>query len=55
MNKKQLVLIEALQDRINIMLETYEADPHYAPPSWTLENFWNTLEAIKKLTGTESS
>lgn len=54
MNEKQLVLVQGIQDRINIMLEMYENDPHYAPPSWTLENFWNTLEAIKRLTDTES-
>lgn len=55
MNEKQLVLIQALQERINIMLDCYDVDPAYAPPAWTLENFWHTLEAIKKLTGTESS
>lgn len=55
MNERQLVLIQALQERINIMLDAYDVDPHYAPPAWTLENFWHTLEAIKKLTGTESS
>jgi hypothetical protein len=54
MNEKQLVLIQALQERLNIMLDAYDADPMYAPPAWTLENFWHTLEAIKKLTGTES-
>jgi hypothetical protein len=55
MNEKQRLLIDALQERINIMLDCYDADPMYAPPAWTLENFWHTLEAIKKLTGTESS
>ena len=54
MNEKQLVLIQALQERINIMLDCYDADPMYAPPAWTLENFWNTLEAIVKLTDTGS-
>ena len=54
MNEKQRLLIEALQERINIMLDCYEEDPMYAPPAWTLENFWHSLEAIKRLTDTES-
>lgn len=54
MNEKQLALVLALQDRINIMLDCYDADKTYAPPAWTLENFWHTLEAIKRLTDTES-
>lgn len=54
MNEKQLVLIQALQERINIMLDCYDADPAYAPPAWTLENFWHTLEAVKRLRDTES-
>lgn len=53
-NEKQLVLIQALQERINIMLDCYDADPAYAPPAWTLENFWHTLEAVKRLRDTES-
>lgn len=48
MNEKQLVLIESVQDRLNIILETMEKDPFYAPPSWTFENLWNALEALKR-------
>ena len=55
MNEKQLALVIGLQDRMNIILDLYYADPNYAPPAWTFDNFWNTLEAIKRLTDTESS
>ena len=54
MNEKQLALIIALQDRCNIILDCLDADPFYSPPAWTYENFWNTLEAIKRLTDKES-
>ena len=47
MNEKQLVLIDALQARINDILESMEKDPFYAPPGWTFENLWNALEALK--------
>jgi hypothetical protein len=53
-NEKQLALIVGLQDRMNIILDCYDADPTYAPPAWTFDNVWHTLEAIKRLTGTES-
>lgn len=48
MNEKQLALIETLQDMINGTLDTYEKDPHHAPAKWLLENWWCTLEAIKR-------
>jgi hypothetical protein len=48
MNEKQLQLVLVIQDMINGTLELYEKDPSYAPPSWILENWWNTLEAIKR-------
>ena len=48
MNDKQLALIETLQDMINGTLDTYEKDPHHAPAKWLLENWWCTLEAIKR-------
>lgn len=48
MNEKQLQLIEALQDMINGTLDIYAKDPSHAPASWLLENWWCTLEAIKR-------
>jgi hypothetical protein len=48
LNDKQLALIETLQDMISGTLDTYEKDPHHAPAKWLLENWWCTLEAIKR-------
>lgn len=48
MNEKQLELIEVLQEMISGTLDNYALDPHHAPASWLLENWWNTLEAIKR-------
>jgi len=48
LNEKQLQLVLVIQDMINGTLELYEKDPTYAPPSWILENWWNTLEALKR-------
>jgi hypothetical protein len=48
LNEKQLQLVLVIQDMINGTLELYEKDPAYAPPSWILENWWNTLEALKR-------
>lgn len=48
MNAKQLELIIVLQEMISGTLDNYEADPHHAPAAWLLENWWNTLEAIKR-------
>ena len=48
MNEKQLQLILVIQEMINGTLELYEKDPAYAPPIWILENWWNTLEALKR-------
>jgi hypothetical protein len=48
MNAKQLELIEVLQEMISGTLDNYAQDPHHAPASWLLENWWNTLEAIKR-------
>lgn len=48
MNAKQLELIEVLQEMISGTLDNYAQDPHHAPASWLLENWWHTLEAIKR-------
>jgi hypothetical protein len=48
LNEKQLALIETLQDMISGTLDTYEKDPHHAPAKWILENWWCTLEAVKR-------
>jgi hypothetical protein len=47
MNEKQLELIAVLQEMISGTLDTYAEDPTHAPAAWLLENWWNTLEAIK--------
>jgi hypothetical protein len=45
MNTEARVLIETVMDMINGTLEHYERDPHHAPASWLLENWWCTLNA----------
>jgi len=50
MNERQRTLIEILQERMHDILEMMEKDPHYAPPKWTYQNIWCTLEAILTLT-----
>jgi hypothetical protein len=45
MNKKARTLIETVMDMISGTLDTYEQDPHHAPASWLLENWWCTLNA----------
>jgi tryptophan-rich sensory protein len=47
MNEKQVVLIDALQARIDDILQQMAIDPFYAPPGWTFENIWHALEALK--------
>lgn len=48
MNAKQLELIEVLQEMISGTLDNYAKDPTHAPASWLLENWWHTLEAVKR-------
>lgn len=48
LNAKQLELIAVLQEMISGTLDTYAEDPTHAPAAWLLENWWNTLEAIKR-------
>ena len=48
LNEKQLELIIVLQEMISGTLDTYAEDPSHAPAAWLLENWWNTLEAIKR-------
>lgn len=45
MNTEARVLIETVMDMISGTLDTYEQDPHHAPASWLLENWWCTLNA----------
>ena len=54
MNRAQLELVRALQDRMNIILRNYAKDPLYAPPSWTFENIWHSLEALIRLEANEA-
>lgn len=46
MNEKQLVLIRVLMDRMNDIIDNQLNDPFYAPPTWTYENIWHSLNTI---------
>ena len=55
MNQEQIELVKTVMDMIDGSMEIYERDPHYAPPTWILENWWNTLNAVLKLTSSSST
>ena len=49
MNDKQQELINIVMEMIEETLEMYKKDPHHAPASWLLENWWNTLQLVLNL------
>ena len=54
-NNQQIELIKTVMDMIDGSCEIYERDPHYAPPPWILENWWNTLNAVLSMDSTSSN
>ena len=46
MNERQLTLINTVMDMISGTAELMLKDPYYAPPSWIIENWWHTLNAV---------
>jgi hypothetical protein len=55
MNDKQVQLIGTVMDMISHQADLLEEDTFYATPAWLFENWWHTLNAVLKLTDTESS
>ena len=49
MNEKQLETVEMLQLRLEDIIALMKKDEFYAPPLWTFESFWNTLESLKSI------
>ena len=49
MNEKQIQLMSVVMDMISDTLDNYEKDPHHAPATWILENWWATLQCVLNL------
>lgn len=45
MDDKKRILILTVMEMIGETVDLYKKDPHYAPPSWILDNWWYTLNA----------
>jgi hypothetical protein len=48
-NEKQLELIETVMDMVSHTAEMMLKDEFYAPPTWIIENWWHSLNAVLKL------
>jgi hypothetical protein len=55
MNQKQIDLVCVVMEMIGGTIDNMEEDQFHAPAKWVLNNWWNTLNAVLKLTDTESS
>jgi hypothetical protein len=55
MNEKQRELISVVMDMISTTCDHYEKDPHHAPASWILENWWHTLQCVINLSSSNPS
>lgn len=48
-NQKQQELIETVMDMVSHTAEMMLKDPFYAPPTWIIENWWHSLNAVLKI------
>ena len=48
MNEKKIILLNQLQESIGDILMMMDSDGFYAPPAWTFEKMWFSLEQVKK-------
>mgnify|MGYP001593322619 CR=1 FL=1 len=45
---KKIILLNQLQESLGDILMMMDSDEFYAPPAWTFEKMWFSLEEIKK-------
>lgn len=48
MTERAEVLLDVVMDMIAGSLTTMETDQFYSPPSWIMENWWNTLSLVRR-------
>ena len=48
MTERAEVLLDVVMDMISGALDTMSEDKFYSPPTWIMENWWNTLSIVRR-------
>lgn len=48
MTDRAVLLVEVVMDMISGALDTMNQDQFYSPPTWIMENWWNTLSIVRR-------
>ena len=54
MSERAALLLDVVMDMINGSLELMSEDKFHSPPTWILENWWNTLSLVRREITSES-
>lgn len=55
MTERASLLLDVVMDMISGALDTMKQDQFYSPPTWILENWWNTLFIVRREITSEPS
>lgn len=48
MTERAEILLDVVMDMISGALDTMSKDKFYSPPTWVMENWWNTLSLVRR-------
>ena len=48
MTERAEVLLDVVMDMISGALDDMGKDQFYSPPTWIMENWWNTLSLVRR-------
>jgi hypothetical protein len=48
MTERAILLLDVVMDMISGALDTMSKDQFYSPPTWIMENWWNTLSIVRR-------